>query len=353
MTKLKKVTKHWKKISLMFTFACMLFFIPSITAKAYTTTNGNPNDSSATVLISGYCGDHAEYVLYSNWDLFITGYGDMFDFYKRDDLDGLPYGYTPWSKYLKPLFYDDLDNYPKAIHVYIDADISSIGAYAFYSVDHLSSVTFESGSKCNCIGTYAFRDNPRLTSINFPSTVKRICAFAFCDTGLTSITLPNALTYIEDYAFADTELKSITLPKNVKYLYNNAFSSCESLTSADLSKCKAVDLSGTFYGCTALKSVSLPNTLKVIGSSAFTDTNLTSITIPSNVTKIKKDAFSYIKHLKTVTIKSKKLTSVESNVLKCSNSKLIIKVPGSKYSAYKKLFTSKTGYKTTMKIKKI
>lgn len=355
MTKLKKMTKHWKEIGVMFAFTCMLFFAQSITASAYSTANGNPNDSSATAILSGYCGDHAEYVLYSNGDLFITGYGDMFDFTKRNDTEDVPYGYTPWGKYLRSLYYDDDSNaYPNAIHVYIDADITSVGNYAFYAVEKLGSVTFERGTKCDLIGKYAFRGNPNMTSFYIPSKVTKINAFAFYGTGLTSITIPNATTYIGDSAFAHTKLKSITIPKSVKYLGSSVFDSCNSLISANLSKSQiAILATGTFEDCTALKSISLPVKLKTISSDTFRNCrSLTSIIIPSNVTKIQKAAFYNTKNLKTMTIQSKKVTSVETNAIKNSNSKLVIKVPDSKYSVYKKLFTSKTGYKSTMKIKK-
>ncbi len=86
-----------------------------------------------------------------------------------------------------------------------------------------------------------------------------------------------------------------------------------------------------------------------------------SVTIPKTVTlkehkyqvvKINKNAFKGKSKIKKITIKSTYITSIGKNAIKGINKKATIKVPKSKYNAYKKLFKSSTGYKKTMKIKK-
>ncbi|MBO5488723.1 MAG: hypothetical protein J5972_02325 [Eubacterium sp.] len=57
------------------------------------------------------------------------------------------------------------------------------------------------------------------------------------------------------------------------------------------------------------------------------------------------------KNLKTIIITSKKLKSLSKTALKGIPSKATIKVPSSKYKAYKKLF-KKMGLKKSVKIKK-
>ena len=57
--------------------------------------------------------------------------------------------------------------------------------------------------------------------------------------------------------------------------------------------------------------------------------------------------------IRTLTnMKSTTLKSVGKNAIKGINKKATIKVPKKQLKAYKKLFTKKTGYKKTMKIKK-
>lgn len=97
------------------------------------------------------------------------------------------------------------------------------------------------------------------------------------------------------------------------------------------------------------------NTFKItsVGKKAFKGyTNIKTITVGKNITKIEAQAFYGCKKVKTIIIKSNKLTTVNKKAITNINKKTIIKVPSSKVKAYKRLFKSSTGYKKTMKIKK-
>ena len=60
---------------------------------------------------------------------------------------------------------------------------------------------------------------------------------------------------------------------------------------------------GGFNGCTQLTSITIPNNVTSIGSSAFEDcSGLTSITIPNNVTSIGSSAFEDCSGLTSITI---------------------------------------------------
>ena len=81
-----------------------------------------------------------------------------------------------------------------------------------------------------------------------------------------------------------------------------------------------------------------------IGKNAFAKcTNITSIVIGKNVTKIEKNAFYGCGKLKKITIKSEKLTSksVAKYAFSRIGKKTVIKVPTSKYKAYKKMLYAK------------
>ena len=70
------------------------------------------------------------------------------------------------------------------------------------------------------------------------------------------------------------------------------------------------------------------------------------------VTAIAKNAFKGCKKLKTITIKSVSLKKVGKNAIKGVNKKAKIKVPKKYLKKYKKLFTKKTGFIKTMKVRK-
>ncbi len=79
---------------------------------------------------------------------------------------------------------------------------------------------------------------------------------------------------------------------------------------------------------------------------------LKSVKIGGNVKKIGKEAFLNCKRLRRIAVKSTALKSIGKNSIKGIYKKAIITVPKERYPTYKKLLTSKTGYKKTMKIKK-
>ena len=77
---------------------------------------------------------------------------------------------------------------------------------------------------------------------------------------------------------------------------------------------------------------------------------LEKVTIGTNVSKIGKNAFSGDSKLKSIQIKSKKLTYVGKGALKNISAKAVIKVPKSKKKAYTSLLKGK-GQKKSVKIK--
>ena len=93
-----------------------------------------------------------------------------------------------------------------------------------------------------------------------------------------------------------------------------------------------------------ITKVVIGSNIVTIGKNAFAKcTNITSIVIGKNVTKIEKNAFYGCRKLKKITIKSEKLTSksVAKNAFSRISKKTVIKVPTSKYKAYKKMLYTK------------
>lgn len=79
---------------------------------------------------------------------------------------------------------------------------------------------------------------------------------------------------------------------------------------------------------------------------------VTNLTVGKNVTKIGKNAFSGCKNLKTLTIRSTKLTKkgLAGSSFKGISKKTMVKVPKNKLKAYKKLLQSK-GLDKKVKVK--
>ena len=103
----------------------------------------------------------------------------------------------------------------------------------------------------------------------------------------------NTYTVVEigDYAFKNASLSSITIPPTVKTISSFAFSSCQNLTTIDLSD---IESFGThiFSNCTNLTSVKLPETLQSIPNAMFSMcSSITSFTFPENITSIGFSAF--------------------------------------------------------------
>ncbi len=115
-----------------------------------------------------------------------------------------------------------------------------------------------------------------------------------------------------------------------------------------------------------IKTAVIPATVKItadgavqtfrvteISDKAFAGcSSLKKVTIGKNVTSIGKEAFAKDKNLKKIVIKSSGLKKVGKNAIKGISGKAKISCGKKNVTAYKKLFTGKTGYVKSMKITK-
>ena len=76
------------------------------------------------------------------------------------------------------------------------------------------------------------------------------------------------------------------------------------------------------------------------------------ISCPECEHTISDKAFAGCKKLRTITIRSSKISRIGKKAIDGIHKKALIKVPAKKYGAYQKKFNARTGFRSGMKIKK-
>ena len=171
--------------------------------------------------------------------------------------------------------------------------IDSIGAQAFYSCSKLTSINIPNGVS-------VIRDNALsttgLTSIILPNSVTTLGIGVFGASPLTQVTLSDNLTAIPQSTFASTKLSSINIPASVTTIGNQAFQNVTTLTTITIpSTVQWLGGNRTFNGCSNLTTINLPAGIQIISgnlNNTFGYSQITSFTIPSNVTIITNMAFA-------------------------------------------------------------
>ena len=265
--------------------------------------------------------------------------------------------------------------YSSLISVTIPNSVTSIGEGAFSGCSSLTSVTI--GNGVTSIGYSAFYHCTSLTSVTIPDSVTSIgdSAFIGC-TSLTSVTIPDRVTSIGNKAFYDcSSLKRVTIPNSVKKIGERAFGGCNSLTSVTIGNGVTSIGEYAFSSCTSLTSVTIPDSVTSIGEGAFngctgeliinskfiekdSDSDYSSnwlqwsqfskVTIGSNVTRIRKGAFSnYCETVISITIPDS-VTSIGSYAFNSCSSLTSVTIPNSVTSIGDSAFINCTSLKSVI-----
>ncbi len=142
------------------------------------------------IIEKGSCGDNANWELYENGELRITGSGAMENYSSHKE--------QPWAS-----------SRHKITKIVIGKDITSVGNYAFCYSQNVKSVVFEDGSKLTNVGVLSFFNLPQITEVVLPDTV----------------------TSINSYAFGDCfELTNLYVSQNADYIYHTAFTNSDKVT---------------------------------------------------------------------------------------------------------------------------
>ncbi len=214
--------------------------------------------------------------------------------------------------------------------------LKSITASAFEGCVSLVKITLP--EQITTIGTSAFNSCTNLKKITIPDSVTSIegCAFSGC-TSLTSVTIPNSVTSIGGCAFEGcTLLTSVHISDlsawckinfggssanplcNGAKLYLNGSELTDITIPSDIAEIKSY----AFCDCTSLTSITIPESVTSIGKYAFCGcTSLTTITIPDSVTEIGRCAFYGCKSLTSVTIPDSVTSIGHEAFYKCTSLK--------------------------------
>ena len=203
----------------------------------------------------------------------------------------------------------------------IEEGITSIGNYAFFGRGNTGSLIIPEG--VTRIGDYAFGDissySPSFTgTLIIPNSVTSIGSQAFsqCHGFTGTLIIPESVETIGSQAFFGCKgfTGSITIPERVTTIGNAPFYTCSGLTAINVSASNPNYSSdnGILYNKDKTTLIQCPGgkpgaivileSVKIIGMQAFSwCQNLTgSLTIPSGVTTIESNAFSYCTGINSV-----------------------------------------------------
>lgn len=289
------------------------------------------NGTTGNIIDGGQCGDNAFWKLDKTGTLTIYGSGAVYDYPTSEDDSWWMDWALPWKYY-----------YEAISRIVVAEGITHLGRESLSALDYA-------------------------TTLSLPSSLISIGRAALCGFGGTEIIVPDKVTSIGDFAFNGCEnLQTITLPAGLRKI-GHCFIECSNLKTINFkgtmkqwlacgggestfpAQTQVVCASGTLnldgtcgddltwtldnsgkltisgtgamydYDCdyesysftspwakyrSMIRSVEIGSGVTSIGSYAFVDTNITSLTIPDSVKTIGRGSFSNNRYLVNLTFSS-------------------------------------------------
>lgn len=216
----------------------------------------------------------------------------------------------------------------------INYPITHIGKEAFRSYRGLTTVSL--GNCLKVIEDNAFEGCVELVKLGMPNSLETIKEGAFASCGFSVVEISDGVKEIGENAFSrNSTLNSVKIGKSVTTIGRQAFSKCPALTSVTLGENLKFIKTSAFERCTVLSDIILPSSLQVIDSRAFHSTALVSVSVPSSVVNIGKDAFNDIYALKEIKVDEANTVYSDIDGVLCSKTKtVLLRYPNSKGKTY-------------------
>ena len=162
-----------------------------------------------------------------------------------------------------------------------------------------------------------WRSEVKIDKVVLPDSITSIGMQAFNNKLKAFITSPNSrLTSIGEKVFYQCASLERAVLHNITTIDYYAFAECRALSDIVLPDTLVSIGSTVFDNCSSLTNITLPKNLASIGFRAFSNSGLTSITIPKSVQTLEENAFVGCKNLTDAYIES-----LESWLLICSSPK--------------------------------
>ena len=152
-----------------------------------------------------------------------------------------------------------------------------------------------------------------LTSINMPPvTTMGTGAFEDCTSLSSAVLLPGGIRELPSNTFSYTGITSLVISEDVVSLANRSIQGCSKLTSVKLPSTLERIGDNVFVSCPNISEINFPSNLKSIGEFSFYDTKLKSVVLPEGFTTLKKYAFYKNNTLESLVLPST-LTALADN----------------------------------------
>ncbi|MCR4638496.1 leucine-rich repeat protein [Ruminococcus sp.] len=311
-------------------------------------------------------GDNIIGMLYSNGQLNVQGYGEMYDFnsapfakgdtvkevlfWDRDPENGLViesignHVFDGFSNLNTSTISRDIK--PTEDKLFLPKHIKKIGAYAFKDCSSIKEIII--GNELESIAELAFQNCTGITELVIPDSVTAIGRLAFngC-TSLTDLILPFASTdksytdlnveiapncsvsdmFIDQYNswknenmdFSDYSISNITITGG-EVIPSYAFSNMTVLKKVDLSNTSISSIGHyAFWNCNNLAEVKLPKTVTTLGNYSYFGTPITALPDNGAITSAGDYAFGECLNLEKVIVPSSYTSLGEHAFSECTN----------------------------------
>mgnify|MGYP002765517548 CR=1 FL=1 len=364
-----------KLISILLSVAMVVGVFATLPVASALETNETSqfSDENDDLVTSGKCGDNAEYALYEDGTLIISGTGEVKMVSGKGesyfDLDSI------LSEYVKKIiikegitgiYKDSFNDYEYLTDVQLPDSLIHLGNGCFGE----SSITtndngvyyvgkYITGSDGRYFDTYSikegtvsiadnvFGDQEEMTKITIPKSLKSVGNefLEYCPS-LSCIEVDNDSDYfktVDGSLFSKDGKKLIryaigkenseyTIPNGVEEIGDNAFMHCNNLNFITTPDTLKNINNSAFKNCQYLYEINIPNNVAKISDMAFENCNsLHAINIPSSTESIGTSVFFNCNRLSKITVdENNKYYESSDNVLYSKGKTVLIKYPETK-----------------------